>query len=71
MEKSCNTQRHYTKLSIHINPSYNQDSAADNDLAMLRLSETVDLNIYTPVCLPNAGLFAGQKAWLVGEQLYK
>jgi hypothetical protein len=54
--------------SIHIHPPYNQDIAADNDLALLRLSETVDLNIYTPVCLPKAGLFAGQMAWLVGEQ---
>ena len=54
--------------SIHIHPSYDQDIAADNDIAMLRLSETVDLNIYTPVCLPKAGLFAGQKAWIVGEQ---
>ena len=54
--------------SIRIHPYYNQDIAADNDLAMLRLSETVDLNIYTPVCLPKAGLFAGQMAWLVGEE---
>ena len=38
--------------SIHIHPSYNQGFAADNDIAMLSLSETVDLNVYTPVCLP-------------------
>ena len=53
--------------SIHIYPSYNQNISADNDLAMLWLSETVDLNIYTPVCLPKAALFAKQMAWLVGE----
>jgi secreted trypsin-like serine protease len=52
--------------SIHIHPF-----AADNDLAMLRLSETLDLNIYTPVCLPKAGLYNGQMAWIVGEQFGK
>ena len=53
--------------SIHLHPYYNQEIAAENDLAMLRLSEIIDLNIYTPVCLPMARSFAGEMAWLVGE----
>ena len=45
-------------------------SYLDNDIALLRLAEPVDLDIYTPVCLPGQGQdFAGWPAWLVGKVL--
>jgi secreted trypsin-like serine protease len=38
-----------------------------NDIALFKLSSKADLRIYTPACLPNAGLsFAGQTAWVYG-----
>ena len=43
-------------------------SYLDNDIALLRLAEPNDLDIYTPVCLPSQGQdFAGWPAWLVGK----
>merc|ERR1712059_160175 len=37
------------------------------DIAVLKLAEEVDLNIYTPVCLPSQGAdFAGQTGWTYG-----
>ena len=39
----------------------------DYDIALLRLSEQVDLTTYTPVCLPRAGAdHTGETAWMVG-----
>ena len=39
----------------------------ENDLALLRLHESVDLNTYTPVCLPEVGAdFTGRKGWVYG-----
>jgi len=39
-----------------------------NDIALLKLSSTVDLKTYTPVCLPatTAGNYAGKNAWVYG-----
>ena len=40
----------------------------DSDTALLRLAERVDLDIYTPVCLPGmkGPLLPGKRAWIVG-----
>ena len=38
-----------------------------NDIALLKLSSTADLNTYTPVCLPETGTdYAGKNAWVYG-----
>ena len=48
-------------------PAYNALNA-DNDIALLKLSEPLDINIYTPVCLPcKNNNFLGKKAWATGE----
>ena len=40
----------------------------ENDLALLRLHESVDLNTFTPVCLPEVGVdFTGRKGWVYGQ----
>ena len=38
-----------------------------NDIALLKLAEKADLNIFTPVCLPSPDLdITGEKAWVYG-----
>merc|ERR1712106_1029944 len=55
------------KVSQIINhPSYSA-LTSNNDIALLKLSEEVDLNVYTPSCVANTGdTFEGQKAWVYG-----
>merc|ERR1719356_99383 len=55
------------KVSQIINhPSYNANNS-DNDIALLKLAEKIDLNVYTPACLPKStDNFEGQKAWVYG-----
>ena len=43
-----------------------------NDLALLELSEEVDIKVYTPVCLPSeddSQDYIGKKAWIYGKYL--
>ena len=48
-------------------PSYNAQTL-NNDIALLKLSEAVDLNVYTPACLAKStDNFEGQSAWVYGE----
>jgi len=55
------------KVSQIINhPSYNADNS-NNDISLLKLAEKIDLNVYTPACLPKStDNFEGQKAWVYG-----
>merc|ERR1719347_1373305 len=46
--------------------NYNAENS-DDDVALLKLSEPVDLNVYTPACVARSGdSFIGQNAWLYG-----
>ena len=48
-------------------PSYNPDTDS-NDIALVKLTAKVDINIYTPVCLPTAGTdFGGQLSTITGQ----
>ena len=50
-----------------IHPDYDNPDR-DNDIALLKLSESLDINIYTPICLPcKNDNFIGKKAWAYGE----
>ena len=54
--------------SYIMHPDFNMDGDLNADIAMLKLAEEVDLNIFTPACLANMGdTFVGQKAWAYGE----
>ena len=56
-----------SKIIIH--PNYSEFTFI-NDIALLKLSEEVDLNIYTPSCIAETSdNFAGQKAWVYGEKI--
>jgi len=47
-------------------PNYSA-STRNNDIALIKLSEPVDLNVYTPACLPKDGEnFDGKNAWVYG-----
>ena len=35
-----------------VHESYKSPFTSSNDIALLKLAEAVDLNIYTPACLP-------------------
>ena len=50
-------------------PSYSA-LTSNNDIALIKLSEEVDLNTYTPSCVANTGdKFEGQKAWVYGNKI--
>ena len=50
----------------------NYDSAtANNDIALLKLAEAVDLSIYTPACLPASSAdYVGQTAKVYGGKIF-
>ena len=39
-------------LAPIVHENYNSPYSSSNDIALLKLAEKVDLNIYTPACLP-------------------
>ena len=52
-----------------VHPNYNP-STTNNDIALLKLSEPVDLSIYTPACLPASSAdYVGQSAKVYGRQI--
>ena len=59
--------RRVVKVSEVIkHPSYNPP--VENDIALVKLAESVDLNTYSPACLPAQGAdFTGQKGWVYGQ----
>jgi len=55
------------KVSMIIKHESYDKQTSDNDIALLKLAEEVDLDTYTPVCLPNtADNFEGKNAWVYG-----
>jgi len=51
---------------IVIHPSYDH-SGYSFDIALLKLSESVDLDVWSPACLPTSGAdFTGQNGWVYG-----
>merc|ERR1711936_924830 len=51
---------------IVLHPSYNP-SGSSHDIALLKISETVDLDTWSPACLPTSGAdFTGQNGWVYG-----
>ena len=55
-----------TKIIKH--PGYNPKTF-DNDIALIKLAEAVDLNLYRPACVASIGQedLMGKKAWVYGE----
>jgi len=55
-----------TIAEIVLHPSYNFDTS-ENDIALLKISESVDLDAWSPACLPTSGAdFTGQNGWVYG-----
>jgi len=51
---------------IVIHPSFNH-TFRTNDIALLKISESVDLEVWSPACLPTPGAdFTGQNGWVYG-----
>jgi len=70
-DRSITTETLLTKEvtpdQIIIHESYDPFSNNVNDLALLRLPSAIDLNIYTPVCLPPQGEdFTNKNVWVYG-----
>ena len=61
------------KVSKIINhKDYNSPSPTNNDITLLKLAEEVDMNTYTPACLPStADNFEGKNAWVYGKETIK
>ena len=56
-----------TKVLVH--PKYDdQFSRPKYDIALIKVAQEVDLQVYTPVCLPSPGQdFTGKTAWVYGQ----
>ena len=39
---------------VIVHHSYDIHYSYENDIALLKLAEKVDLNVYTPICLPRS-----------------
>ena len=52
-----------------VHESFNIDSPLrSNDIALLKLAETVDLNVHTPACLPSLNTdFTGKTGSVYGQ----
>merc|ERR1712013_834078 len=55
------------KVSMIIKHESYDKQTSNNDIALLKLAEEVDLNTYTPACLPKtADNYEGKNAWVYG-----
>ena len=51
-----------------IHENYEKPIPFNNDIALLKLVEEVDVKLYTPACLPSVGAdYTGRKAQVYGE----
>ena len=51
-----------------VHESYKSPNADSNDIALLKLAESVDLTTYTPACLPSSDDdFTGQMGKVFGK----
>ena len=64
-------QRKVFEVEKYINhPEYDNPSAFANDITLIRIKEKIDLNVYTPACIPNTGNdFVGKDAWVYGNSI--
>ena len=53
-------------------PGYDTDAdLRSNDIGLLKLAEEIDLNVYTPACLPPSGRdFTGRTGSVYGENQF-
>ena len=55
---------------VVIHEKYDSDLKL-NDIALMRLSQAVDMRIYTPVCLPSPGeTYVGLTGWVYGAPFF-
>ena len=60
--------RKVLKVSKYIKHPKWDTTTSNADIALLKLSEKVDLNTYTPACMANTGDdFTGKTAWVYGK----
>jgi len=63
------SERKVLKISeIVIHPDYNQATSSSNDIALLKFTESVELEKYAPACLAgkDADFSSGQTGWVYG-----
>ena len=61
--------RKNVKLALDpiLHESYKNPKPESNDIALLKLAEDIDLNTYTPACLPTSGAdYTGQNGRVYG-----
>jgi hypothetical protein len=64
------TNRKEVSVTTIVHPDYDA-SATNNDIALLKLGEAVDLSIYTPACLPaSSANYVGQTAKVYGGTIF-
>ena len=57
-------------MSAIVHPDYDSITT-NNDIALLKLAESVDLSIYTPACLPASSAdYVGQTAKVYGGKIF-
>ena len=62
--------RKEVSVSTLVHPDYDS-SNANNDIALLKLAQAVDLSIYTPACLPASSAdYVGQTAKVYGGKIF-
>ena len=62
--------RKEVSVTTIVHPNYDT-STTNNDIALLKLAEAVDLSIYTPACLPASSAdYVGQTAKVYGGKIF-